>query len=458
MVPKFKTLIPKLLSKAGISSTRTKNITKHVIFSAFYKGGHVICTFLLVPLTIDFLDTENYGIWLTLSSFIGWFSFFDIGLGNGLRNKFAEAKATNDIEASKGYVSTAYFSIGSICLIFLILSLFIGYGLDWTSIFNTSAHMKGQLQILMPVVFGCFSLQLIFKLITSVYVGDQNHSISGKISFITAALSLLSVWLLTISAKSSLLLFGTIFSILPILILGILNFYAFTGKYKAFSPSISYWRKNYFKDIFGLGFSFFIIQIAVLVLFSTDNFIITQLFSPTEVVPYNIAYKYIGISNMLFTILLTPYWSSITDAYAKGELNWIRNAMRNLLKFTLAIWAIIILLVAVAPWAYQIWIGEKVIIPFGLTFTMALFFIITMGYAPFNFFINGVGKIRLHMYTFLIAAVINIPLSIFLVKNTDWGVSAVIVATSLCVIPNLILFPIQYKKLISNTATGIWNK
>lgn len=458
MLLNTKNFIAKLLAKTGINSARSKNITKHVMLSAIYKGGHIVCTFLLVPLTINFLDTENYGVWLTLSSFIAWFSFFDIGLGNGLRNKFAEAKAIKDLKASKGYVSTAYFSIGSICLVFLILSLLIGYGLDWTSIFNTSTRMKAPLQLLMPVVFSCFSLQLILKLITAIYVGDQNHSISGKINFITAALSLFIVWLLTITTKSSLLLFGTIFSALPLLILLTLNIYAFTGKYKEYAPSLSYWHKTYFKDIFGLGFNFFIIQIAVLVLFSTDNFIITQLFGPKQVVPYNIAYKYMGISNMLFVILLTPYWSSITEAYAKGELVWIRNAMKNLMKFMLGILAVIILLIICSPWAYELWLGNMVSIPIGLTLAMGLFFCINISYAPFNFFINGVGKIRLQMYTLLTAAIINIPLSIFLVETTNWGVSAVMIATCICVLPNVFIFPIQYFKLINQTATGIWDK
>ena len=90
---KLKKITLKIYDKIGITNQRTQNITKHVGISFFLKGGSVIANFLLVPLTIDYLDTENYGIWLILNSFIAWFSFFDIGLGNGLRNKFAEAKA-----------------------------------------------------------------------------------------------------------------------------------------------------------------------------------------------------------------------------------------------------------------------------------------------------------------------------------------------------------------------------
>tara|TARA_R110002049_G_scaffold309052_2_gene516242 strand:+ start:903 stop:2267 length:1365 start_codon:yes stop_codon:yes gene_type:complete len=454
----LKKLIGKIQSNLGIRSARTKNITKHVFWSIIYKGGHIVANFLLVPLTIAYLDAENYGIWLTLSSFIAWFTFFDIGLGNGLRNKFAEAKAKGDIELAKGYVSTAYYTIGIISIIFLFTSLLASYIVDWTKIFNTTASIKGELQLLMSIVFASFSLQLIVKLITTIYTADQRPSMQGKISFITAICSLLIIWLLTKTSSSSLLAFGTIFSVLPVIILLGFNFYAFGGRYKVYQPNRIYWKKNYFKDIFGLGVSFFIIQFSVIILYSTDNFIIAQLFNPKEVVPYNIAYKYLSLSSMLFSLILTPYWSSITEAYSKSEFDWIKNSMKNLLKFTLATIIVIVIMTIVAPKFYVFWIGDTVAVPLSLTISMAVYFIISVFYAPFNYFINGTGKVKLHMYTFIIGAILNIPLSIILVTQFNFGVEGVIIATSICIAPNVVLFPIQYLKLVNNKALGIWNK
>ena len=76
-----------------------------------YLSASLIANFMLLPLTLEYLDAENYGVWLTLSAFIGWFAIFDIGLGNGLRNKFAEAKTNGNFKKAKSYVSTAYLSI-----------------------------------------------------------------------------------------------------------------------------------------------------------------------------------------------------------------------------------------------------------------------------------------------------------------------------------------------------------
>ncbi|TMM58207.1 polysaccharide biosynthesis protein [Maribacter algarum] len=454
----MKKIFKKIQAFLGIESDRTKNISKHVLLSAIYKGGSIVANFMLVPLTLKFLSTEDYGVWMILSSFVAWFSFFDIGLGNGLRNKYAEAKAVGDMKSARGYVSTAYFTITAICSLLFIASLVVSYFADWAKIFNTSEDLNSQLNYLMPVVFACFSILLTVKLITSIYTADQNHSIQGKITFITALSSLLAVWLLTKLALSSLLLFGIVFSVIPVLILVGLNLYAFSNKYKKYVPNIKFFKKEYFNSIFGLGINFFIIQIAVIVMFSTDSFIITQLFSPEAVVPYTLSHKYVSISSMVFVILLTPFWSSITEAYTKKEYEWIKKSMRNLTKFSLLIIVFIVFLVLISPWSYQFWFGNKVEIPMILTICMGVFFVVTLSYAPFNFFLNGVGKIKLHMYSFAIGAILNIPLSVFLVKYFNLGVEGVILATIICVAPNLVLFPIQYSKLINKRAKGIWNK
>ena len=41
-------------------------------------------TIAIVPLALDYLGPERYGIWLTLSSFLALLGFMDLGLGNAV--------------------------------------------------------------------------------------------------------------------------------------------------------------------------------------------------------------------------------------------------------------------------------------------------------------------------------------------------------------------------------------
>lgn len=413
---------------------------------------------MIVPLTINFLNTENYGIWLTLSSFISWFSFFDVGLGNGLRNKFAEAKAKGDMTLAKGYVSSAYFTISAVSLGLIILFIVLNFFIDWTKVFNTSPSLQKDLILLMPIVFGFFCLQLVAKLITTIYTADQQHSTQGKVTFLTNAGSLLIVWLLTKTTNSSFLIFGIVYSVFPVLLLIGFNLVGFKRRYKQFKPERRFWNRDYLKDIFGLGFNFFLIQMAGIILFSTDNIIITQLFGPKKVVPYNISLKYFGIANMVLSLIISPYWSAITDAYVKKDLKWIKKSMNSLFKISIAVILLVLLMVYFSEDVYVIWVGDKVKIPFDLTIYMSIYIVLTISYSPFTFFINGTGKVKLQMYSILITSIINIPLSVYLALNLKMGVSGVIASTILCIIPHVFLVPIQYFKIINEKSKGIWDK
>ena len=449
--------IIKILNSLGVKSVRTKNIVKHISISFFYKGGAILANFLLVPITIDFLDTENYGVWLTLSSFIAWFSFFDIGLGNGLRNKVAEAKTNNQLELTKSYVSTAYYTITVISVILFLLFFLINFFIDWTLVFNTSKSLKTDLSLLMPIIVGFFCIQLAVSLITNIYLANQNHSIQVKIHFLTQVLSLLIIWMLTKTSKSSLLIFGTIFSALPVIILLFINFFAFTNRFKNIKPSIKLWDKKLLKDIMGIGFNFFIIQIAGIVLFSTDNFIISKLFSPEEVVPYNIAFKYFSIVTMVFSMVITPYWSSFTEAYVNKEYQWIKTSIKNIIKLWVSIPILLVIMLAIAKWFYNIWVGDEIIIPIALSFSMSLFVLLFTFNNIFVFFINGVGKIKLQLIISVISMLLNIPLSIIFAKGLSLGLSGVILATSVTIGISAVISPIQYFKIINFKAKGIWN-
>lgn len=449
--------IQKIYNKIGVKSLRTKNITKHVLLSFFYKGGSILANFLLVPITINYLNTENYGIWLTISSFVSWFSFFDIGLGNGLRNKLSEAKAKGAIRLAKGYVSTAYFTIGIVCLILIFSFTVINTFIDWTKVFNTSHSLKKDLEILMPIVFGFFCLQLVVKLITTIYTADQHHSTQGKINFITQVGSLILIWIMTLTTRSSLLIFGTIFSIFPVFILLIFSFLAFNSRYADLKPSMALWQTKYFKDIFGLGFTFFIVQISGIILFTTDNIIISKLFSPAEVVPYNISYKYFGISIMIFNILASPFWSSITEAYHNNDLDWIKTSMKNFKKLSYFFIAALLVMFLVSEFIYKFWIGTSTHIDNSLNLFTSLHYAIILIATPYTIFLNGIGKIKLQAIQGLMVAIINIPISIWFTHVFNLGVTGIILGTNICLIPTIILSIIQYKKIISKSALGIWN-
>ena len=71
-----------------------------------------------------------------------------------------------------------------------------------------------------------------------------------------------------------------------------------------------------------------------------------------------------------------------------------------------------------------------------------------MLFRSFAYFVNAINKLQLQLYTSVVAALINIPLSIYLVKSLELGLEGVVLATVISLSIFAVLAPIQVFKII----------
>ncbi len=412
----------------------------------------------LVPVTIDYLGKVEYGIWLTLASILSWLINLDFGIGNGLRNKLAEALALNDKKLAQIYISTSYAVFGLGISIALLFFFSVQGLLDWTTILQAPREYFELLNTLVFWVIILFLVQFLLKLITSIINADQRPALKGGLSLTINTLTLIAVFVLSKLATKSFFVFAIISSSVPVIVFFVVSVFLFSGHYKQISPSFRFINFKYSTGLVKLGMQFFIIQISSLIVYTTDNIIITQLYGPESVVTYNIAYKYFYMVPLVFNVVLAPFWSAFTDAYVKQEFDWIKNSIKKLIIIWALISVIAIGMILISDFVYEIWVGPNIKVPFILSFFTGLFVIIANWNNIFVYFINGVGKVRFQLYYSIFVAILNIPLSILLAENAGMGITGVIVSTNICLILASVWAPLQYLKIINNKAKGIWNR
>lgn len=450
-------MISSIFNKFFSGHQRSVKAKKHILGSLFLKGISIIISLVLVPLTIDYLNPTRYGIWITLVSVIVWFNFFDIGLGNGLRNKFATAKAEGKDELARIYISTTYAIITIISIVLFVTFFIINQFLDWGKILNTSEDVL-EIEKLVFIVFSVFCLQFIVKLINVVFIADQRPAMNSVINTSASLISLIVVVILMKTTQGSLLYLGASFSVVNLIVPFLAGIWFFNTSYKKYKPALKYVQLSYAKELMSLGVRFFIMQGAALVIFMTDNMIITQVSGPEDVTPYNIAYKYFGIITMVFTIVTTPLWSATTEAYIKKDFDWMKNSMKKMIFLWLGFVVIAGVMLLVSDYAYYLWVGDKVKVPFSLSALMAVYVVSASVVMIFANFLSGIGKIQLSLYHSIFVGLINIPLSIYFAKNLEMGSTGVILATCCGVFISMIFQPIQCYKLLNGTAKSLWNK
>lgn len=451
-------VLKELLSNFIKGDNRSVIVKKNILYSFAIKFVSIAISLLLVPMTLGYVNAELYGVWITLSSVIVWLGFFDVGFTLGLKNKLAEAIAQNDWTKGKALVSTTYFMMIIIFIpIFVILELVIPH-INWAAFLNIDAVYNSEITITTHLLVAFFCMQMIVNVITSVLSAYQRVALSSFFIVLGNFISLLIIWFLTKYCEPSLVSLAFAISAMPVLVLFTVSIVLYSKQFKLVAPSVHCINKKYVKDLFGLGIRFFIIQIQVLVLYQFTNILISNVSGPLDVTYYNIAYKYLGVSMMVFTIIMSPIWPAFTDAYTKKDFPWMNTIYRRMIKLYALSVIGLILLVIISPIAYYLWVGDEVNIPFSMTVILCVYMIVHNWDSLQVYMINGIGTLKLQTYVTLIGLIFHIPLSIILGKVFSLGAYGVIVSMITINMIYSTIFTIQIRKILSKKANGIWIK
>ena len=436
------------------NSKRSRLLFKNIVASIAIKGYAAIISLMLVPLTLNCLGTLKNGVWLTISSILIWIDQMDIGLGNGLRNRLTIHIAHGNTKEARQIVSSTIAML--ICIIFpiMILSILFIWNTDIYSFLNVIPERIPELRVafLCAVILVCITFVL--KIIGNVYMGMQLPAVSNFLLAMGQTIALILTVILYHTGNGSFLLIVIANCISPLLVYLIAYPYTFHYKYPELSPSIRLINLNSALELGNLGVKFFWLQMAGLVQFLTANILISQFFSPASVTPYQIAYRYVSIVMVAFSIICMPFWNATTDAYEQQDMEWIRKANQKMNWMTLGIAALLIIMTIVSPWVYTFWIGEDCHIPFGMTVMMALYIFLIVQSMRYSYFLNGIGALRLQLYM-TIMTFIFIPMA-WIVSTTTHNILWFMATMSFCITPSIIVNMIQFNKIIHNKAEGIW--
>lgn len=438
---------------------RTVKAKKNILSSLIIKGCGIAISFILVPLTIDYVNPSRFGIWLTLSSIVAWFSFFDIGLTQGLRNKYAEAKAKGDHESAQIFVSTSYAILAIVFFLVWFVFFAVNPFLDWVAILKISESFQSEVSVLAIIVFTYFCMQFVLKVVTTVITADQEPAKASFIELMGQLISLITILILVQTTEGSLINLGLALCVSPILVLLIANVYFFRGELKSYRPVWSKVKFSHAKSLFNLGIVFFVIQISGIIQFESANIIISRSFGPLEVTSYNIVYKYFSIISIVFFIFLTPFWSASTEAYLKNDIKWIRSGIKKYNLLNIGFVFVGLLMLLFSNTAYDIWLGKGTVsIEFALSFWSFVFFNLNIFGGKYVMFLNGISALKIQFWASIFSPLLYIGLSVLLINHFKMGVYALFIASIAANFNGIFIAPLQYYMIIIKKKKGIWIK
>lgn len=422
-------------------------LKKHLSLGLIYKILGMGLSYISIPLFLKYLGEKDYGLWMVIFSTVSWIFMFDLGIGNGLRNKLTQCLVEGNISEAKKYITTGYIILSFIACVILILGILGVQIFNIKDLLSLDGYSEVFLKKLILVVFIITVLNFIIGLYKVFYAAEHNSTIGNFSNLIFQGIFILVLLILKKLNLISLINIGIIYPGLN-LIIGLILTVRYFKKHKELIPRLKYFDRKKIKSIGGTGIEFFIIQISMLVILTTDNIIITKLLGVEAVTPYNIVSKLLQTFLVFSGIVLTPLWTLFLDAYLKKDKNWIKNILKKLNVLYLILCIGVFVTIFLTPFITKIWLQKEIEFPKYLILFWGIFILIRVYGDIYMYFVNGIGRIRLQTILYVSGALLNIPLSIYFVKNFNLGSSGVILATNISMLPLSIFIPIQVYKII----------
>lgn len=412
------------------SKERTTKVNFNIAVSFLLKAVSIIIAFLTISFSLKLLDTNKYGVWLAISSTVGWISILDIGLANGLRNKIAEYLAVKNYKEAKIAVSSTYAILMIIMIpILLLFGIFLKFA-HWNSIFNTKLDEK-ELTLTIAAVFIGLLLQFFLKPISSILQGDQKIYKSNLILLICNFVPLIPIIFFSKYLHGSMYALALAQTILPVFVLLIYTIILFHTEYARIRPSFKHINLTKSKSLFGLSFAFFIVQIAGVFLYSTTELIITREFGGSDVTLFNLLFKYFSTAGLILSIILNTYWSAFTNAFALNDFIWITASIKKLVRIAGLFLAVIVLQQLLIVPVFKLWVGEKIHVPFMLSLTMVVYFSVNLFTSIYSIVLNGTGRVKMQAIVSITTAILHVPVVLFFIRYFHWGLNSLVYSSIL---------------------------
>ncbi len=425
-------------------------VKKEILTTFFLRSISLILSFWLIPLTLKYLGNEDYGIWVVLLTIMSWITLFDIGVGNGLRNKLAQALVVNDQDSCQNLISTAYCIISIISIFILFLLIIAIFLLRWDIIFNSNTLTLIEYRQLMLIFFSSVILSFLFGLIYSILSAFQRASYVNYGNIIS---SIIFITLLYFNSKNAYhnIIFITFLYGISLLLSTLIITFLFFRKQKNLIPKLKNFQFKLTREILTLGGSFFFIQIAVLLIFTVDSFMILQLLGPTHVTTYNIVYKLFSVFIAGFGIIMTPLWSAFTNAYHREDKIWVLKTIKNLNILLIPLIFALLIFNIYYQSIINIWMPKysNIVPPRNLIFVFSFFVLISIWNNIYAYFLNGISETKVQTRTAIIGGILNIPLVFLFVKYLNFGLSGVVLSMCFSLLPFSIFGPKEAFRFIN---------
>jgi O-antigen/teichoic acid export membrane protein len=411
----------------GKSNERYRRILLTGGSTAIVKIFTVVINLITVPLTINYLGAERYGLWMAISSLMALMTFTDLGLGNGLLNAVSRANGSKDDEAAKVAVSSTFFILLGIASALFLIFIAIYPFISWKDVFNVKSNLAIQEAgptIMMLVIMFLINMPLgIIERIQSGYQEGYRFQLWLVLGSVLSFVGLL----LCVFLKSGLCWLVLAYSGGQLIATISNGIYLFTKRRNYLIPSFKHFHLKTGKVLIQSGLIFFLLGLFTLLASASDDIIIAQTLGASTVAGYEVVKK-MFIFSMFTQFIIQPLWPAFAEAMASGDIAWAKKTLKKGLFLSILSGAVISLpLLVFGKQIISIWVGPGYIPTWSLLIGFYTFILFANYGGVMSSFLNSGPLVARQLLMIGLAGVSSFFLKIFF--SINFGASGIIWAT-----------------------------
>ena len=395
----------------GRAAERHRRAALTAAAAALAKLVSVGTALISIPLTLHYLGTERFGMWMTISSLVALLAFADFGIANGVLNVVADDRA-----AVRRAITSGLALLSAVALA-LVAAFALAYSfVPWPSVFNVQGALaQAEAGPALAAFVVCYASTIPLVVVLRAQMGLQQGFLVSLWQVAGSLCGLVAV-LVAIHLQAGLPWLVLALAGAPLLAVLLNALYFFAVARPDLRPRSAFVSRAACKAVAGTGALFFVLQLAAALAYASDNFIIAQLLGAPAVAEYAVPEKLFALLSMAMAMALGPLWPAYGEAIARGDVAWVRSTLKRSILMAASITALgALALVLVGRALIELWVGHAVSVSFGLLVALAVWKTIETAGIAVAMYMNATRLLRMQVVIAVSTCVAAIALKLTLV-------------------------------------------
>lgn len=381
---------------------------------------------IVTPIFLHALGPAQYGLWLTVSSWLAYLSLSNAGFPQATQNRAAQAHAQKRYDDVATALIAAAWATAALALIFIAISVFvILVGAMMSPSFRGTLEAHRAVLPILALTAAAYLVSAPAEQFRAVLRGSHKVALAQMTAaggvVAAAAAGLVAVWLQpTVLAFA----FSQASATVAIALVSVATTVSVVRRSGA-RVHLRHVTSGEVRSLLSPSFHFLLISLAGALIWSTDNLIIAWRLGAAEVAPYAVSLRITTICSSIVSALALTLLPSVTMLWTTHDVQRLRALSLLATRVIIAISAFLAVELILVGRAFILrWAGTDALAPRSTFYLFVAIFLVRAVAQSMELIVVGVSRHQSYALVALLEGVLNLCLSLVLVRHVgSFGVA-----------------------------------